>query len=740
MTTKFLKNLLLGGAALALLTACGEQGDRAGQDDHGDELHTEAADNASDDTVATVMDANPLLQEWDTPFGIPPFSLVSDEDYLPAFDQAITELEAEVEAIINNPDAPTFDNTIKALEVSGATLTRVSSVFGNITNTDTNDTLQALESEIYPRLSKVYDGIALNDDLWARIKTLYETRDTLGLGKQELRVLELYHRDFVRRGAALDPETKERMKEINAELSELTTKFGQNLLAETKDFELVVTDEADLAGLQQGFIDSAKKTAEGKGRDDAWIFGLNRSVYEGFMTQSENRDLRRQLFEGYTQRADNGGDTDSGEIILKIARLRAEAARLRGYENHAHFQLETRMAKTAQNTEEFLLQVWRPGLATAKTELAEMQAMVDATDNPYKVEAWDWWHLSEKVRQEKYAFDDSQLKPYFEMEAVWDGAFYMAENLFGITFTKLEDTPVWHPSVSVYDLQDADGTHLGVFMVDMYARDSKRGGAWMSTYRGASNVDGDNIRPIVTNNLNLTRPASDDAPTLMAFNEVETLFHEFGHGLHGLITTQNYDRISGVGGPRDYTEFPAQILEHWASEPEMLAVYAKHYETGEVIPTELVDKLKEAANHNEGFRTTEFIAASLLDLRWHMLSEEEANAITDPREFEKEVLAEYGLIDEIEPRYRSPYFSHIFAGGYSAGYYAYLWSEILDSDGFDAFKETGDIFDQEVAGRLRKHVYEAGAVEEADELYRKFRGKDPSIEPLLRNRGFTDGS
>ncbi len=729
---KRIKQWLLAGAATVLIAGCGEKGSQ-------ETVEISPVEPTENMTAGVDID-NPLLQEWDTPFGVPPFSLVRDEHYKPAFDKGIEELEAEVALIIGSSETPTFDNTIKALEVAGKTLGKVQGVFGNITNTDTNDDLQALEGKIYPRLSQVYDGIALNDEVWQRIKTLYEQRDSLGLGAQELRVLELYHRDFTRRGAALDAETKERMKKINAELSELTTKFGQNLLAETKGFELIVTDEADLAGLDQSFIDSAKKKAEGKDMPDAWIFGLNRSVYEGFMTQSENRELREQLFGGYTGRAANGNENDSGEIILKIARLRAEAARLRGYESHAHFQLETRMAKTPQQAEEFLLRVWRPGLARAKQEIAAMQEMVDSTGDSYTVEAWDWWHLSEKVRQQKYAFDDSQLKPYFELSAVTDGAFYMANKLFGISFNARDDVPVWHPSVTAYDLTDADGTHLGVFMTDMYARDSKRGGAWMSGYRSASNVDDDNIRPIVTNNLNLTKPAADDAPTLMAFNEVETLFHEFGHGLHGLMTTQKYDRISGVGGPRDYTEFPAQILEHWASEPEMLAIYATHYETGEIIPTELVDKLKRAATHNEGFRTTEYIAASLLDLRWHMLNEEEAAAVTSARDFEQQVLAEYGLIPQIEPRYRSPYFSHIFAGGYSAGYYAYLWSEILDSDGFAAFKETGDIFDPTLAKRLRENVYESGASKEADVLYRQFRGKDPSIEPLLENRGFTDGS
>jgi peptidyl-dipeptidase Dcp len=718
--------LMVASASFALLAACGQQESATAPETTSSETSAPAAEVAS---------TNPLLKDWDTPYGIPPFAEIDDSHYMPAFDQGIAELEAEAAAIETNPEVPTFANTIEAMERAGETLSRVSGVFFNVTNTDTNDTLNALEVEISPRLSQVYDSISLNDAIWQRVKTLYETRDTLGLDGEQMRVLELYHRDFVRRGAALDADDKARMKEINAEISKLTTQFGQNLLAETKNFELVITDEADLAGLSDAFIAAGKKAAENKGQPNAWIFGLNRSVYEGFMTASENRELRKKLFDGYTLRAANGGEADNGDIILQIARLRAEAARIRGYKNHAEFQLETRMAKTPENAEQFLLQVWRPGLARAKQELADMQALVG---DAYTVESHDWWHLAEKVRQEKYAFDDNQLKPYFELSNVQDGAFYMAEKLFGVTFTKLDDTPKWNPEVTVYDMKDADGSHLGIFMVDMFARDSKRGGAWMSSYRSATSMD-EVVRPIITNNMNLTKPA-DGAPALMSFGDVETLFHEFGHGLHGLMTTQKYDRISGVSGPRDYTEFPAQILEHWASQPQMLEQFATHYETGEVIPAELVEKMKNAATFNQGFKTTEFIAASLLDLRWHMLTEEEAAEVTDAREFEQKVLAEYGLIDEIEPRYRSQYFAHIFAGGYSAGYYAYLWSEILDADGFAAFEEAGDIFDPTLAKRLRTHVYEAGGIEEADVLYRKFRGKDPDIGPLLKKRGFEDGS
>ncbi|MCL4140566.1 UNVERIFIED_CONTAM: hypothetical protein GTU68_028268 [Idotea baltica] len=451
------------------------------------------------------------------------------------------------------------------------------------------------------------------------------------------------------------------------------------------------------------------------------------------MTQSENRDLRKKMFDGYRLRASEGAN-DNGPVLIEIAQLRAKRAELMGYKSHAHYQLETRMAKTPQTAEDFLKRVLEPGLERAKEERADMQTMIG---DAFTLEGQDWWHYAEKVRQDKYAFDDNVLKPYFELDAVRQGAFDVASKLFNITLTPVE-VDGWNPVVTSYDVKDAEtGDHLGLFMMDMYARDSKRGGAWMSGFRSTSNINGNNIRPIITNNMNLITPAEGE-PTLMRFDEVETLFHEFGHGLHGLLTQIKYESFSGVDGPRDYTEFPAQILEHWAGEPEVLSSYATHYETGEVIPAELLDKMRAASTFNQGFKTTEFIAASLLDLRWHMLSSEDAAKITDARAFEEKVLEEYGILDEIEPRYRSQYFSHIFAGGYSAGYYAYLWSEILDADGFKAFKETGDIYDPELSAKLKKWVFESGGLREADELYRNFRGSDPTIEPLLEIRGFAE--
>lgn len=710
------KNYLLSGAAaLAILVAgC-------------DATQTTTTEPTTETPVvdeAAIAD-NPLLQAWDTPYGVPPFAEIEESHYLPAVEFAIAELEGEIDAIASNPDAPTFENTIVALDKAGGALTQVALTFSNITNTDTNDTLSELETQIWPKVTAVQNAISFNEPLFERVKAVKDAAPTLDLDEQDLRLIELTYRNFERAGATQSPEVKEKVAAINEEISSLTTEFAQNLLASTKAFKLEISDEAELTGLSDDFKAALKK-------DDVWVLTVDRSVYETFMTQSENRDLRAQMFDGYRLRA-NSGENDNGPIAIKLAQLRAERAELLGYASHADYILEYNMARNPQTVEEFLVRVWEPGLAQAKAERDEMQAMIG---DEFTFAGHDWWHYSEKVRQDKYAFDDNVLKPYFELSAVREGAWTMAERLFNVT---LEDVDVdgWNPVVTSYDVKDAEtGEHLGLFMMDMYARDSKRGGAWMSTYRSSTNYDdADEVRPIITNNLNLITPAGD-GPTLMRFDEVETFFHEFGHGLHGLLTQIKYSEFSGVDGPRDYTEFPAQILEHWAGAPEMLAEYALHYETGEAIPLELIEKMREASNHNQGFRTTEFIAAALLDLAWHSLSHEETLAITDARAFETEVLEGYGLIEEIEPRYRSQYFSHIFAGGYSSGYYAYLWSEILDADGFTAFREAGDIWDPELAARLKKWVYESGGLRPADELYRNFRGSDPTIEPLLRIRGF----
>jgi peptidyl-dipeptidase Dcp len=717
---KFSRLIGLGVLAL-MLGACG------GADQDEASADAAEAETGAISVTEAELEGNPFLQEWDTPYGVPPFAEIENGHYMPAMKKAVLELRADVDAIANNPEAPTFENTIVAMETAGQLMDKVANTFGNVTGTDTDDELRALETEIYPMLTREFDAITMNDTLWQRIKTVYEQRDSLGLDEQDARLLELRHRSFVRAGAAMAPEVKQQVADINAEMSGITTKFSQNLLLETKAFTLELTADEEIAGLSDDF-----KAAIWNEDKQAWVVGLNRSSYETFMVQSKNRELREKLFNGYRLRASQG-ERDNGPLAIKIAQLRAKRAELMGYKSHAHYILEYNMAKTPKGAEDFLLRVWRPGLEQAKQERADMQAMMG---EELTFAAHDWWHYAEKLRKQRYDLDENATKPYFDLKNVRDGAFEMANRLFGITFEEV-DVEGWNPIVVSFDVKDENGDHLGLFMTDMYARDSKRGGAWMSTYRGTSNINSNSIRPLVTNNMNLPTPP-EGQPTLMRFSDVGTLFHEFGHGLHGIMTKIDYPTFSGVDGPRDYTEFPAQILEHWTSQPEMLELYAKHYETGEVIPPELVERLLLAGNHNQGFATTEYIAASLLDLRWHMLTSEEAAKITDAHAFEREVLEGYGLIPEIEPRYRSQYFAHIFSSstGYSSGYYAYLWSEILDADGFDAFKQAENIFDPEVAGRLKKWVYEAGGLREADELYRNFRGQDPNIEPLLEGRGF----
>ena len=708
-----INNLLVATVVAAALGACG-----------GNDADAPSEQTTSNEIVVTdaELEGNPFRQEWDTPYGVPPFADIEDSHYLPAIKKGILERRDEIAAIANNPDAPTFENTIVAFETAGENLYKVRATFANITGTELTDELSEVQQLVSPMLSRETSAMMLNEKLFERVQSVYAQKDALNLDEQDARLLELVHRSFVRAGAALGADAKQRLADVNAEIAGLSTKFGLNVLAANNAFSLEITNEADLAGLSDDF-----KTAIWNEEKGAWVVGIKRSSYESFMTQSENRELRAKAFDGYRLKA-NAGEIDNGPVLIRISQLRAERARLLGYESHAHYQLETRMAKTPAAAEEFLLQVLRPALETAKQELADMQALVG---DEYQVAAHDWWHLSEKVRLERFNVDESATKPYFELTNVRNGAFEMANRLFGVTFEEV-DVEGWNPVVQAFDVKNSDGEHLGLFMVDMYTRDSKRFGAWMNSYRVASKAS----RPIITNNMNLIMPPEGE-PTLMRLDEVETLFHEFGHGLHGLMTQIDYRRFAGTSGsPRDYTEFPAQILEHWATQPDLLEIYARHYETGELISADLVERLRAAANHNGGFQATEFIAASLIDLAWHSLTVEQAAAITDAREFEKEVLARYGVIEEIEPRYRSQYFLHVFSSGYSAGYYAYYWSEILDADGFDAFRQAEDIWDPELAGRLKKWVYESGGLREADELYRNFRGQDPTVDAMLRGRGF----
>ena len=697
------------------------------------------------DQTETQALGNPFYREWETPFGVPPFDQIKNEHYMPAFNKGMEENLAEIDAIVNNPGEPTFANTIEELERAGKLLTKVQRVFSNLASSNTNPKLQELQRELSPLISAHNDKIRLNEALFNRIETIWQDRENLDLSNEQLKLLEDRRKSFVRSGALLHFEQKTRITEINSQLSELTTAFGQNLLAETNGFELIL-DEADLDGLSDGIIAAAAETAAQKMEKaeteeekakykDKYVFTPHRSSMYPFLTESNRRDLREQLYKAYVQRGDNDNKTDNKEIAAKIAKLRSERAQLMGYETHAHFVLEERMLKTPSEVYDLLMQLWKPALERAKKEVADMQAVVDAEGHDFKIAGWDWWQYSEKVRKAKYDLDEAALKPYLSLDNVLKGVFETTNKLWGLTFTELFNIKVYHPDARVWEVKDKDGSHLGIFIGDYFTRSNKRGGAWMSSFRGQSNLDG-KVRPIVVNVCNFPAPIGDD-PALLSFENVTTLFHEFGHAMHGILTDVTYGSMAGTSGPRDFTEFPAQILEHWAGEPEILKSFATHYQTGEVIPGKLIDKLLKASKFNQGFANTEYLAASLLDMDWHTIKAEEE--VKDADAFEEASLAKIGLIDEIAPRYRSTYFSHIFAGGYSSGYYSYVHSAVLDSDGFEAFKETGDVFNPGLAAKLRTHVYEKGSTEEAMELYMQFRGRQPKIDALLKVRGL-DGS
>jgi len=703
-----------------------------------------ACKTETDKTEMQVSD-NPFYQEWDTPFGVPPFNTINDEHYMPAFEKGMEEHLAEIDVIVNNSETPTFANTLEALERSGKLLSKVQGVFFNLTGSNTNPKLQELQRELSPLLSAHYDKISLNEGLFNRVETIWKDQDNLNLNDEQRKLLENSRKGFVRSGALLDATQKAKITEINAQISELTTAFGQNLLAETNGFELILSKN-DLDGLSDGIIAAASETATEKMEKaetdadkakykDKYVFTPHRSSMYPFLTESNRRDLREQLYKAYVQRGDNDNATDNKEIAAKIAKLRAERAQLMGYKTHAHFVLEERMLKTPEEVYDLLIQLWKPALERTKVEVADMQAVVDAEGYDFKVAAWDWWQYSEKVRKAKYDLDEAALKPYLSLDNVLNGVFATTNKLWGLTYTELFDITTYHPDARVWEVKDKDGSHLGIFIGDYFTRSNKRGGAWMSSFKGQSNLDGKE-RPIVVNVCNFPAPVGDD-PALLSFENVTTLFHEFGHAMHGILTNVTYGSMAGTSGPRDFTEFPAQILEHWASEPEILKSFATHYQTNEIIPDNLIDKLLKASKFNQGFANTEYLAASLLDMDWHTITAEEAVKDTDA--FEEASMSKIGLIGEIAPRYRSTYFAHIFAGGYASGYYSYVHSAVLDSDGFEAFKETGDVFNPELAAKLRTHVYEKGSTEEAMVLYTKFRGRQPKIDALLKVRGL-DGS
>ncbi|MGE5569030.1 MAG: M3 family metallopeptidase [Rhodospirillales bacterium] len=671
--------------------------------------------------------SNPLLREWNTPFGVPPFNEIADEHFLPALKAGIDEQRREVQAISANPEPATFANTIEALDASGELLEKVHAVFSNLTSAETNDRLQEVARQTAPMRAALWDDILLDQRLFARVRSVWEKRDELNLNTEQRRLLEETYKSFVRGGANLSEEQKKRFREINAELSVLSVRFGDNLLKETNAYQLVIDNKADLAGLPEAVVSAAADAARAAGQPGKWVFTLHAPSIWPFLSYAENRELRRQILNAYIKRGDNGNQYDNKQILARIAALRAERAKLLGYPTYAHYALEERMAKEPAQVYGLLNQLWEPALKVARKEAAELQKMIDEQGGKHKLEPWDWRFYAERIKQAKYKLDEDRLREYFPLDNVREGAFHVANKLYGLTFTERRDIPKYHPEVRAFEVKDADGSHLGLFLADYHPRPGKRGGAWSSRYRGQYYKDGKDVRPIVVNVCNFTRPSAG-RPALLNQEEVETLFHEFGHALHSLLSRIHYRSLSTV--PRDFVELPSQIMENWAFEPEVLKVYARHYKTGEVIPEELVKKIQDSKKFNQGFATVEYLAASLLDMDWHTITGEAPDAAA----FEKASLEKMRMMPEIVVRYRSPYFQHIFSGGYAAGYYSYIWSEVLDSDAFQAFKEKG-LFDKATAAAFRREILERGGTDDAMEMYKRFRGREPSVEPLLEKRG-----
>ncbi len=673
---------------------------------------------------------NPLLKEFNTLFGVPPFDQIKEEHFLPGIKAGIEINKKEIESIAKNLEPPSFENTVEALEKSGSLLRKVVDVFYVLNGCMTNDNMQKIAKEVAPMMAKHMDEIRMNPELFKKVKAVYESREKLNLNQEQKKLVEKYYKDFVRGGANLDDAKKARLMEINQELSLLSVKFGENVLKEENKFELIIDKKEDLEGLPQSVIQAAEETAKERKHEGKWVFTLKKPSLIPFLQFSSKRDLREKIFKAYINRGNNNDELDNKKIISRIIALRAEKAKLLGYKTHAHLILEENMAKTSEKVYELLNKIWAPALKVAKKEAKELQEMIYKEGGKFKLEPWDWWYYAEKVRKEKYQLDEEMLRPYFKLENCIEGVFYVANKLHGIKFEERNDIPKYHPDVKVFEVKEADGSHIGIFYVDYFPRVSKRSGAWMTSFRKQSMLDGKMINPIIVNVGNFTKPTSEK-PALLSIEEVETMFHEFGHALHGLLSKCTYPSLSGTAVPRDFVELPSQIMENWALEPEVLKVYAKHYQTGEVIPSKLVEKIKNSRKFNQGFATVEYLAASFLDMDYHIL--EEAKEI-DPIKFEDESMKKIGMVPEIVVRYRSTNFQHIFSGGYSAGYYSYIWSEVLDADAFEAFKEKG-IFDPQTALSFRKNILEKGGSEDPMTLYKRFRGREPKVEPLLKKRG-----
>ncbi|MGL4853553.1 MAG: M3 family metallopeptidase [Phocaeicola sp.] len=700
-----MKKMLLAAAVAALMSGCGSQGNND-------------ANN------------NPFLMEYTTPFQVPPFDKITLEHYKPAFLVGMADQVKEIEAIVTNSEAPSFENTIVALDQSGAQLRKVSIVFYGLNSANTNDEMQALSRELSPLLSKHNDDISLNPALFARVKEVYTNKENLGLNKEQAKLLEETYKGFARGGANLSQEDQQKLRELNSEISMLQLTFGQNMLKETNDFKLVIENEADLAGLPANLIAAAAATAKEAGEEGKWIFTLQNPSVMPFLQYADNRELREQIFKGYTERGNRGNASDNKEVVAKLVTARLAKAKLMGYDEYASFILEERMSKTPEAVYDLLNQLWTPALKKANEELADINAEIKKDGKTFGAEGWDWRYYAERAKVAKFNLDENQIRPYLKLENVRNGMFNLATKLWGITFTPLANMPLPHEEAEVFECKDADGSHLGVLYLDWFPRASKRGGAWCGSYRPQAYKDGQKVTPVVTIVCNFSKPAPGE-PALLSADEANTMFHEFGHALHGLFRDVHYSGVSGV--PRDFVELPSQIMEHWVFEPTVMSDFAKHYETGEIIPTELVEKLEASGKYGQGFATTEYLAASLLDMDFHVLKEIPANL--DVVKFEAETLSKRGLLKQIPARYRTTYFNHTMGGGYTAGYYSYIWAEVLDSDAYQAFVETGDIFNKEVAKRFRDYVLTPGGIDDAMDMYVNFRGKKPSIDALLKGRG-----
>ena len=688
-----------------------------------------ACNSSKKSDVADVA-PNPFFTEYTTPFGVPPFDKIEVAHYKPAFEKGMEEQKKEIDAIVNNPEEPTFENTIVAFDRSGELLTKVMYAFSGQSSVNTTDEIQALEQELYLVLSAHSDDISLNPALFTRVKAVYDKQASMNLNKEQKKLLEETYKGFVRGGANLDADKQARLRELNEKISVLELTFGQNVLKETNAFKLVVDNKEDLAGLPESLIAAAAETAAADSMEGKWIFTLHNPSVMPFLQYADNRALREKIFKAYINRGNNSNGNDNKNVVKELVAARLDKAKLLGYEDFAAFVLDENMAKNEKNVYNLLDQIWTPALKKAKEELADINAEIKKEGGNFEAEGWDWRYYADKARQAKFNMDENEVRPYLELNHVREGAFYVANKLYGITFTEIRDIPKPDPDAFAFECKDKDGSSLGVLYMDFYTRPGKGGGAWCGGYRDQSYKDGKKVLPVVTTVFNFSKPAAGQ-PALLSADEAETVFHEFGHALHGLFADVHYIGVAGV--PRDFVELPSQVMEHWVFEPEVLKVYAKHYQTGEVIPQELVDKIVKSSKYGQGFATVEYLAASLLDMDYHTLKEQQPGM--DIEAFEAEAMNKRGLIRQIPPRYRTTYFGHTMEGGYTAGYYSYIWAEVLDADAFEAYKETGDIFNPEVASKFRKYVLTPGGIDDAMVMYKNFRGKEPGIEPLLKNRG-----